>query len=397
MGSNIKIVLRNYTDGQLIDYNINPHDHSLADKWIVALKDLLVSGNILEKNYCWMGWPNSQRNLRFLCDELNKHIHTINRPQVQSAWMDHGLEPYIIEEYFAPDAVRFPNTYGVGLTESLKSTGLREELALSLSLKHGIMNTLHNHFELLQGTVEQLSLYYLYADDDTKWAIRQLNLLCHEIESLCLSQRKREFDPMWIRPSQITTWLSAPRYDLTIRDRDLFDDNEYDREFGGVYMHWCQIGKTLFEVWRDEHAPNIDKTTCDAITELQYYSGEFDIEWGRSVTRHDEWHKTEQTQFKDWLGKQGYDPDNHAGLSLGYLPLGKVDLQGSFGTTDFTTIIDTMGDYLDIYKVEIDDVSATYDYHWSDSNWREKQIDFLKPGYRAVSGLENEVVKKLVA
>lgn len=385
MGSKVKVVLRNYQDGSLIDYNIIPNDHALADKWIVALKDLLKRGNILEKNYCWMGWPNTQRNLSFLCNELNKHIEQINKQETQQRWLDHGCKPYVIEEYFTEDAVRFPESYGIGLTEKLMNNGAVPEMYLSLGLKHGIMNRLHNHFEILQGTVEDLGQHYLWASDDTKYAIRQLNLLCHEIESLCLSQRKAKFDPFWIRPSQITTWLSAPRYNLTIRDRDLFDENEYDREFGGVYMHWCQIGKTLFEVWRDEHAPNIDKTTCDAITELQYYSGEFDIEWGRTVNRESPWHNDEQEQFKDWLAKQGYDPNNNAGLSLGYLPLGKVDVLGAFGTVMHQPIIDIMGNYLDIYKIEVDDISATYDYHWSDNDWRKKQIDFLRPGYRLVS------------
>jgi hypothetical protein len=386
MPSKVKVVLRDYRTNQKLDYNIAICDHELSQKWIVALKELLQNGNILEKNYCWHGWPNSPRTLEYLCDDLNQHIKTINMPHVQSNWIDAGLNPYIIEEYFTPNAVRFPNVYGIGMTEELYAKGVREELAISLALKHGIMNKLHNHFEILQGTVEQLSPYYKYADDDTKWAIRQLNNICHELESLCLSQRKRAFDPEWIRPSQITTWLSAPRYNLTSTDRELFNVNQYDREFGGVYMHWCQIGKTLYEVWRDEGAPKIDKTTCDAITELQYYSGEFDIEWGRNVTRHDEWHRDEMYGFDTWLRVNGYTPNN-AELSLGYLPLGQVDLQSSFGTKDFQYIIDRMGNYLDIYRVEVDGVSATYDYHWSDWDWREKQIKFLQPGYRHSSNV----------
>ena len=387
MPSKVKVVLRDYRTGQTIDYTIVPHEHALADKWIIALKNLLTNGNILEKNYCWHGWPNSPRTLEYLCEQLNEHIKTINSPCVQSAWMDKGLGPYIIEEHFVPDAVRFPNVYGIGVTEKLKNQGLREELALSLALKHEIMNKLHNHFELLQGTVESLSPYYRYADNATKWAIRQLNLLCHEIESLCLSQRKHMFEPDWIRPSQITTWLSATRHALTASDRELFNVNEYDRVFGGVYMHWCQIGKTLYEVWRDEGAPDINKTTCDAITELQYFSGEFDIEWGRDVTRQHQWHNDEINSFKAWLCKQGYDLFDNASLSLGYLSLGQVDLNASFGTTNFEPIIDLMGNYLDIYKIEVDGISATYDYHWSDWDWREKQIKFLTPGYRHSSNV----------
>jgi len=71
------------------------------------------------------------------------------------------------------------------------------------------MNRLHNYFEVLQGTVENLSPYYKYADYDTKYAIRQLNNICHEIENLCLSQRKQSTAPEWIRPSQITTFLQC--------------------------------------------------------------------------------------------------------------------------------------------------------------------------------------------
>lgn len=386
MPSKVKIVLRDYRTNQKIDYDIVAYEHELADKWIVALKELLKNGNILEKNYCWHGWPNSPRTLEYLCDQLNQSIDVINNRDTQWLWIDAGVGPYVIEEHFTPDAVRFPNKFALGLTEEMEANGIPREVALSLALKHDIMNRLHNHFEVLQGTVEKLSPYYKHANDKTKWAIRQLNLLCHEIESLCLSQRKKAFDPDWIRPSQITTWLSAPRYDLTTTDRELFYVNQFNRKFGGVYMHWCQIGKTLYEVWRDEGAPSIDKTTCEAITQLKYYSGEFDIEWGRSITRDYEWHTDHVYAFETWLRINGYEVD-YAGLSLGYLPLGEVDLRSSFNSDNFANIIDKMGDYLDIYKVEVDGVSATYDYHWSDWDWREQQIKFLQPGYRHSSNV----------
>ena len=382
MASKVKVVLRNFISGHLMDYDIIAHDYQLSRDWVDALKDLLRGGYVLEKNYCWHGFPHTLRDLDYLCDQVNRSIEIINQPVTQYRWITAGLEPYVIEDHFSNNAVRFPADMGPPLTEAGKSDGAIPELHLAMSIKHGIMNRLHNHFERLQGTVGELSQYYIWADDDTKWAIRQLNNLCHEIESLCLSQRKAEFDPMWVRPSQITTWLAAPRVKLTDEHRRLFKKNQFDREFGGVYMHWAQIGKTLFEVWRDEGAPDIDKTTCEAITELEFFSGEFDIEWGRSVTRRDAWHTIEQAEFKGWLDKQGYDSEDHAGLSLGYLPLGDVDIRSAFGTQDFDDIIKTLGDHLDIYRIEVDGVTATYDYHWSDADWRQKQIDFLRPGYR---------------
>ena len=59
-------------------------------------------------------------------------------------------------------------------------------------------------------------------------------------------------NPEWMRPSQITTFLNAPRKDLHKADYNLFKSNRYLRELGGVYLHWSQVGKTLYEVFRDE-------------------------------------------------------------------------------------------------------------------------------------------------
>jgi hypothetical protein len=230
--------------------------------------------------------------------------------------------------------------------------------------------------------VWNLSQYYKLADYDTKYAIRQLNNICHEIESLVLSQRKRYAQPEWQRPSQITTWLCAPRYDLKDEHRLDFLTNGYDRKFGHVYMHWTQIGKTLFEVFRDEGAPELTETVCEAITELRYYSGEFDVEWGRDVIVGGglPWHDKEQEDFKKWLIANNMDIQDPT-LSLGYLPLGEVLLEKSFGTTDYTIIWQRMEQYLDIYKIEVDGISAVYDYCWSQDSYQQLQIDMMRPGY----------------
>ena len=148
-------------------------------------------------------------------------------------------------------------------------------------------------------------------------------------------------------------------------------------------MHWTQIGKTLFEVFRDEGAPDLSNTVCEAITELQYYSGEFDVEWGNDVVEggNQPWHDVEQAAFREWLRKTGFDPRDPR-LSLGYLPLGRVDLQRSFGTENSQDIWNILGDHLDIYRIEAGDVSQTFDYCWSDADYKQQQIDRLRPGYQ---------------
>jgi hypothetical protein len=354
MTSQIKVVLRNPVDhAYQIDYTILVQDHKLATDWAAALKKLLQSGKMLEKNYCFMGFPGTARTLDYLCQQLAEAIDTIN----------HAFTDYQITEKFTPDSMRS--------SDWPKS-----------AVNHGVMNTLHNHFEKLQGTVWGLSDWYHRADYKTKYSIRQLNNICHEAETLLLSQRKVITAPDWVRPSQITTWLHADRYNLEPEHKAGFVTNGYNRVLGGVYMHWTQIGKTLFEVFRDEDAPELTETVCEAITHLRYYSGEFDIEWGNDVTYNGNfpWHTQEQNRFREWLVFNGLDPADPE-LSLGYLPLAQVALKESFGTTAGQEIWNILGTHLDIYKIEIDDVTQTFDYCWTDANYQQQQIDMLRPGY----------------
>jgi hypothetical protein len=350
----VKVVLRdplNYKDQ--FDYSIIPHDNSLARDWVLALKELLQSGNLLEKNFCFMGFPYTARNLEYLCNELNSAVATINN----------FFDDYQIEDIYTPE-----NVIAFDYTDN--------------GLNHDILNRLHNHFEVLQGTVWSLSDYYCEADYETKYAIRQLNNICHEMENLILSQRKAATLPYWVRPSQITTFLNANRYNLTDEHRKLFAVNGYDRVLGGVYMHWTQIGKTFYEVFRDEGAPKLTETVCEAITELKYYSGEFDVEWGNDVVYGGPhpWHNTEQDNFRRWLADNGRDYMD-PGLSCGYLPIGQVDLLKSFGTKDHKIVWDILGSHLDIYQIEVDGVSNTFEYSWADSNYKQMQIDMMRPGY----------------
>lgn len=359
----VTVTLRNPLDkSQTHDYYIRPFDNVLAQDWLKALEDIVDRNLMLEKNFCFLGFPNTARNLEYLCNELNQHSLTINQFFGGHYQIDTVYTPKLVV-----DQDHGPN--------------------------HEVFNTLHNHFERLQGTVENLSNYYRSANDQTKFAIRQLNNICHELESLILSQRKLIRDPNWVRPSQITTWLTAPRYNLTDQHRGLFLSNGYQRHFGTVYMHWCQIGKTYFEVWRDESAPELTDTVCEAITNLQYYSGEFDIEWGRTTDNSVEWWRQSMQPFYQWLDQQGVDINN-TDFSLGHLPIGEVLLKESFGTDDPERIWNLLSQHLDIYAVEVNGRRAVYDYVWSDKDYQQMQIDMLRPGYRYQSRIKNELAEK---
>ena len=364
----IEIVLRNPENlSDTLCYFIDIEDTDFNRRWLELLKNNLRNKAHLEKNYCWLGWADSPRDADYLCRQINQAIFQINRFNSSNYWMVAGLAPYKIDDHFSPELIIQPGEVGVDKP--------------GLKLNHEPMNRLHRYFEDLQGETWSISPYYKLADYETKWAIRQLNDLCHELESWVLSNRKKVQAPEWQRPSQIITFLNAPRQDLRDEDYELFEKNGYDREFGGVYLHWAQVGKTQFEVFRDEHGQDIDEATCSAINSLKFYSGEFDVEWGRDINEENhEWHRKEQEEFRAWLERNGFDRKDTK-LSLGYIKLGQVNIKKSFGDADFFDIIKTMSDHLDIYQIKINDVIGTYDYVWSDDNYKQMQIDFLRPGY----------------
>jgi hypothetical protein len=369
----IEIVLRNPENKQdTLSYFIDIEATDFNLRWLDALKKNLKNNLHLEKNYCWLGFAKSPRNIEYLCNQLNQAIFQINCFNSQNYWAVAGLTPYEIKDYVTPDTVMWcPKEHKVAYSSK----------EIGATLKHDFMNKLHRYFEDLQGEVWNLSPYYKLADYETKWAIRQLNDLCHELETWVMSYRKLLSDPKWQRPSQITTFLNAPRYDLKEQDYKLFLQNRFDREMGGVYLHWAQIGKTLFEVFRDENGHKINTATCSAINSLKYYSGEFDVEWGMNVNeREHEWHARDQQAFREWLSINGMD-SNDPKLSLGYIKIGQINLEKSFSTYNFLEILKKLSAHLDIYQIHADGVTGTFNYVWSDDNYKQMQIDFLRPGY----------------
>ena len=361
----------------IIDYNnkqviIDLYDTPLTKRFMAALEDNLKSKRILEKNFCFLGWAHSDRNLDFLVKELNKNIATINAFQFTPEYQH--IHPFVSDDFQYSSNLPIGNAVD---GDASKTPGKR--------LKHDACNQLHRYFEELQGSAWKLSPYYKQADYNTKYAIRQLNNICHEIESWVNSDRKFAIEPEWVRPSQITTFLNAPRYDLHADDYELFKKNRYDRELGGVYLHWSQVGKTLYEVYRDEGAPVMTQAMCSEINHQKFYSGEFDIEWGQSITRGREFKRLEMDGYTKWLADNGYDWEDPR-LSLGYIKLGQIDLKHTFHTDQFLEVYHEMKNNLNIKKISTTSgVSCEYPYTLESDDWKKIQMKGLQRGYESRS------------
>ena len=341
----IEMTLRGL-DSELKVY-IDVDDNSLSRKWLGALNDLLRNNNHLEKNYCWVGWTGTDRDIDLLCQFINRSINHINHS---------NLDYHIDTDPFTPESVILSN----------------------LDVNHDRMNHLHRWFEDLQGWSGGISNHYCAADAETRWHIRQLNLLCHEVESLVLSMRKDQQAPEWKRPSQLMCWLQAPRFELEETDYELFGIDTINRSLGGVYVGVNKaVGKHHWEVFCDEGRDSrISELTTSALRAQTEAAGDFDIEWARDPGAY-HWQITKLREFKEWLEANGFNPgDKH--LTIGHPQVGQVDLRRSFGTSDYAEIWQQLSTKLDVYKIRSSSAEAIYDYRWSDADYPEQQQRYLK-------------------
>ena len=49
---------------------------------LTALENLLNNNYMLEKNYCFLGFPDSKRNGDFICEQINESIAEINAAKI---------------------------------------------------------------------------------------------------------------------------------------------------------------------------------------------------------------------------------------------------------------------------------------------------------------------------
>jgi len=343
--NSIEIDLRS-KNNQILTLHIDVENSSLSQKWLSALDHLIQNNYHLEKNYCWLGWAEGDRTLEYVCEQINRSIRAINSAKLG----------YVIQDVFTPE-----NT----VTDDL---GVCQD--------H--MNQLHRYFEDLQGTSGAMSPYYTHADDTTRWHIRQLNLLCHEHESLVLSIRKLKTAPEWRRPSQLMCWLQAPRFVLDTKDYELFGIETINRSLGGVYVGVNKaVGKNHWEVFHDEGRDSrVGELVTSALRPQTEAAGDFDIEWANDPGSY-HWQIKALAEFRTWLVQNGFDPDDKS-LTIGHPKVAQVDLIRSFGTVDPDEIWQQLAAHQDVYKIRTSCTQATYEYRWSDDDYELQQIRSMR-------------------
>jgi hypothetical protein len=325
---------------------INVYDNSLSRKWLTALNQLIEDRYHLEKNYCFFGFAEGDRNGPYLIEQINNTIAAINA----------GSIGYTIDNVFT-------------MANSVDAEG---------GVNHAQFNLLHTYFEDLQGTSGNISPYYIAANSSIRWHIRQLNLLCHEFESWQLSWRKLNTAPEWQRPSQLMCWLHAPRFVLDDEDYELFGIETINRSLGGVYVGVNKaVGKHHWEVFTDEGRDSrVGELVTSTLKTQTEAAGDFDIEWANNPGNY-HWQQKNLEDFRTWLECNGFDPEDKT-LTIGHPQVGQVDLQRSFGTEDYRSIWDKLNTRLNVSAVRTSTANVKYPYRWSDADYMEQQIAIIE-------------------
>lgn len=347
----ITMTLRDVNTGNLLPVYIDVYESNLGRKWLAALTDLIKNNHHLEKNYCFVGFTESARNVWYIMNQVNASIAAINEANLG----------YQIDDFFS-------------IENTISDQFSREHVAGG-GIIHDKLNHLHRYFEDLQGQSGRMSEYYIKANPETRWHIRQLNLLCHEYESLVLSMHKNIHAPEWRRPSQLMCWLQAPRFNLDENDYDLFGVESLNRPLGGVFMGVNKsVGKHHWEVFNDE-GRSVDELITSTLISQSEGAGDFDIEWGQNPGAYP-WQQKKLAEFREWLVNNGFDPEDKS-LTIGHPQVGQVDLEKSFGTSEHNQIWKLLGTHLDVYSIETHDAKATYDYCWDDHDYMQRQVNIL--------------------
>jgi hypothetical protein len=350
----IVLTLRDVDTGSLKKIYIDVFDNSLSRKWLNSLNQLLEHKYHLEKNYCFFGFVNGARDGAYILNQVNDSIAAINQSSIG----------YHIDDYFSID-------------NTIVDTAIEGHVH-GRNMVQQKLNNLHRYFEDLQGVSGAMSPYYTQANPATRWHIRQLNLLCHEFESWALSYRKTVEAPEWVRPSQLMCWLNAPRFNLEEEDYDLFGIETINRSLGGIYVGVNKaVGKHHWEVFHDEGRDSrIHELTTTSMRSQTEAAGDFDIEWANDPGAYD-FQKRKLQDFRHWLVDNGFDPEDKS-LTIGHPQVGQINLQKSFGTSFYQDIWKSLNTYLDVYSVATSDQCCVYNYHWSDPDFQQQQINIIQ-------------------
>jgi hypothetical protein len=259
------IEFKNNQDSLTLPFKL--YNTDIAVKWFNCLKQIIDKNPKLKENDRLYQFPNDNWTVSTIIDKLNEKIDIIN------SW-----------EQCIP----------------MRASGNQETL-----------NSLHKFFENLRGGVLATADFFVNAPANIQTAVSDFNVLIHRLEDLQKSAASS-------KPRIVVTFEEFQRFPLDDADYNQFT---LDIKFGEVYINYCEVGKPLWDVYRDR-----DEIVGDNnIRPLRYYSAEMQIAFCNGSYRPElpkfwSWFDS-KSQFLSNLGFIKYDKH----LSLGNIPVAKLE------------------------------------------------------------------------
>lgn len=125
------------------------------------------------------------------------------------------------------------------------------------------LNYLHNIFEQYHGLLDQQDhAWWQTAPEDVRKALANLNIAVHRAESAMRGDQ----------PRVVCTWFGMPKDSFLVPEH-MIHHGRLAYEFGGVYVNYVEIGKTLEDLAHDDDRWIGD----DAFQPFLRYSADFNI------------------------------------------------------------------------------------------------------------------------
>ena len=354
MSKHIILTLQNPLDeSDTLDIKYSVMDTTIGNQWFEHCVNNVKNEPRIEKNFCWLGWRDPNRDVPFLAKRLDKCVDDINE---------------FAESYVPPENLKFaPNVW----------ENYRIEKNWDDITSDDALNQLHHHFELLMGQVWDVAPYMRTASPKAAYAIRQLNNLVHELQS----RRFADTHPQTVGMT-VVSYLNPVR--------ELFADEYYDsfslnRDFGDIFLHYAQTGKTPIEAFED----NDEYIFNNNINALRYMSGEFNIWWSESST--DEEMKSRKEELRQWLFERNvilqeqdefcyYVDHNGDKQGIGWLTVAKIEHNFKTDAELKEEVVKRLNIYkLSCYENDEKISEVVWDYKWSDPDYIENEIEYLTP------------------
>lgn len=279
-------------------------DNSVAHKWATEIENNYP----LYENKRFTNWPGKNDNDLNFIKKLNERINIVNNYS--------------------------PGTISINVQNPVHQEDL---------------NNLHKFFEILRGPVNEGTDFYNSAPEHVKRAICEFNIIIHEYEHY---QFNKSVIDLTKHPyaTIVCTYSDRPRYPLEEQEFDLYT---FKWEYGNVYVNYCEVGKPILDVFKDQ-----DEVVGDEnIRPLKYYSADFQIKFGPSTTEStyierlalfDQWWESKKMYFDSI----GLEKNNK--LALGLIPVAKFNkIDSGFADKTDVEIVNLLSPYQEIKETGI--------------------------------------------